>query len=180
MIMEEIWKPVVGWEGLYEVSNMGRVKSLPRFHNAIHPYTSKEKILQPRGKSKNGEYLSVSLYNNYHIKQKRVHVLVAEAFIPNPNGYKEINHKNEIKSDNRAENLEWCDRSYNVTYNGLGKRRMAWRKKKIAAFDENGNLIKQFDSIDEASCWAKVDASNVSRAVNYGRKTAGFYWKNIE
>lgn len=178
--MEEIWKPIPKWEALYEVSNLGRVKSLPRFRKTRFSYTSKEHILKPRVCGNQREYLAVALCKDGKREQVKIHRLVALVFIPNPNGYKEINHIDENKGNNRADNLEWCTRHYNVTYNGVGKRRMAWRRKKVSAFDENGKLIKQFDCIDDASCWAKVDASNVFRAVKYGRKSKGYYWKSIE
>ena len=178
--MEEIWKDVVGWEGLYKVSNFGRVKSLPRMHNAIHPYITKEIILRPRVCGKDREYLSVSLNNNGYTKQRRIHILVAEAFIPNPNGYTEINHKDEVKGNNRVDNLEWCSRSYNVNYgNGKQKRRLHCIKK-VAQYDLFGNLICIYDSYVDAANAVGGYSASICHAVKGRIKThKGFVWKNI-
>lgn len=109
----EKWKPVFGYEGLYEVSDLGRVRS---------KYSGEWKVLKP-AKNHNG-YLFVNLKRDSRQKNFYLHRLVADAFIPNDNIFNtEVNHINEIKSDNRASNLEWCDRSYNLAYNGLRYRR---------------------------------------------------------
>ena len=102
---KEIWKDIKGFEGHYQVSNFGRVKSI-KF--------GKERILRP-GKNKKG-YLRVGISKNGESKTYSVHRLVAQAFIPNLNNLPQINHKNEDKTDNRVENLEFCDAKYNNTY----------------------------------------------------------------
>lgn len=113
----EIWKPVEGFEGLYEVSNLGRVKSL---------WFGKEKILKP---AKNGsDYLLVDLYKNGKGKNFLVHRLVATAFIPNPEGFKQINHRDEVKTNNCVENIEWCDAKYNNNYGTRNERSAASRR----------------------------------------------------
>lgn len=106
--MKEIWKPIEGYEGLYEVSTLGRIKSL-HYHNG-----SNTRILKPR-KVKDG-YLMVALYRNKIRKNYQVHHLVANAFICNPNNYNEINHKNLNKCDNSVNNLEWITRRENVLH----------------------------------------------------------------
>ena len=112
-IENEVWRDVEGYEGIYQVSDLGRVRSL-KF--------GKVRVLRA---SKNGcGYLYIGLHKDRKIKTVRVHRLVAQAFIPNSDeGKNEINHINEDKTDNRASNLEWCDRSYNLAYNGLHHRR---------------------------------------------------------
>lgn len=111
IIMEqEIWKDVVGFEGLYQVSNLGRVRSLG--HDAWH----KGKVLKPHLDGM-GHYYMVGLSRNSHTKHKLVHRLVAEAFIPNHNNYPQVNHKDENKTNNVAWNLEWCTNEYNINYN---------------------------------------------------------------
>ena len=112
--MTEIWEAIKGYEGKYEVSNLGRVKSLS-YRNK-----KEERCLKPRNAGSG--YPMVGLWNEEGCERKYVHKLVAEAFIPNPNGYKEINHINETKSDNRAENLEWCTHAYNVNYGSRNGR----------------------------------------------------------
>lgn len=104
---EEIWKDVVGFEGKYQVSNLGNVRSLQNKRGSLY-------ILK-KGKTPNG-YLTVSLSKNNKIHHRIINKLVAEAFIPNPNNFSQTNHKNEIKEDNRAENLEWCTAKYNTNY----------------------------------------------------------------
>lgn len=112
-LAQERWKPIFGYDGMYEVSDLGRVRS---------KYSGEWKVLM-FDMDRNG-YLKVGLSKYGKVKHFLVHRLVAQAFIPNDNIFNtEINHINELKSDSRASNLEWCDRSYNVTYNGLQKRR---------------------------------------------------------
>ena len=113
--MEE-WKSIPGYEGLYEVSNLGRVRSVDRYvkylNGMIHLH--KGKVLSPGIRSDG--YLQVSLCCNGKYKTIAVHRLVAQAFIENPDNLPEINHKDEDKTNNSVDNLEWCDRSYNNTY----------------------------------------------------------------
>lgn len=118
----EIWKDIAGWEGLYQVSNCGRVRSVKRtvWDNRGYYKNVPEKILKA-GKTKNG-YMLVVLIKDGVGKSHKVHQLVAKAFIPNPSNLPIINHKNEIKSDNRVENIEWCSYSYNNSYNGKAKK----------------------------------------------------------
>lgn len=107
----EIWKPVPYYEGLYEVSNLGRVKTLPRYHR----YGLKEeKILKP-GYGKFG-YAHVALTKNGIMKTTRVHRIVALVFVPNPYMYEFVNHLDGVKSNNAASNLEWCNRSQNMKH----------------------------------------------------------------
>ena len=114
MKTDEQWKSITGYEGLYEVSSLGRVKSLKY-----------DKILKP-GKVGNG-YLAVVLFRNGKGKTLKVHRLVATAFIPNPLGLPEINHKDENKTNNAKSNLEWCSRWYNTHYGTMQERSAASR-----------------------------------------------------
>lgn len=119
MNINEQWRPVKGYEGLYEVSNFGRVKSLG------NNKSRKEKILKPE-KHRNG-YFRVDLYKDGKVKHFYVHRLVAEAFIPNPYGFEQINHKNEDKTNNAVSNIEWCSAKYNINYGSHNKRSAASR-----------------------------------------------------
>lgn len=162
----ENWKAVQGYEGFYEVSDLGRVRSKKRA-------TTRGGILK---QTLDKGYLVVSLSKNGERRKMRVHRLVANAFV---DGWAEdqniINHKNEIKTDNRAINLEWCDDKYNLTYNGVNYRRAASRKIPVVA-TKNGETIS-FESIAEAAEKLGVSHCNISAIVRgyYGRKTLKGY-----
>lgn len=120
MINDEIWKPVIGYEGLYEVSNLGHVRSLNRIVNSsdrfFHQLTRIHygKTLTP-SLEQNG-YLTVRLCYQQKVKAFSIHKLVAQAFIPNPNNLPQVNHKDEDKTNNCVDNLEWCTAKYNCNY----------------------------------------------------------------
>lgn len=157
--MKEVWKPVKGYEGLYEVSNLGRVKS------------SKGKILK---NVVNGHgYEHVNLYNNGTIKTVYVHRLVANAFIQNPNGYKDVNHKDECKTNNCVNNLEFCTVKYNNNY-GTGKLRAAEKNGKRVRCVETGET---FISIGAAAKSVGGSKGNLWSVLNGKYKTAyGYHW----
>ena len=113
--MTEIWENIEGYEGQYQISNYGRVKS---FKNG------KEQII--KGNINQKGYCIVDLYKNKEKKHFQVHRLVAKAFIPNPNNYPIVNHKDENPSNNRVDNLEWCTPKYNSNYGNIKeKQRLA-------------------------------------------------------
>lgn len=120
----EEWRDVIGFEGLYQVSNLGRVKGLDRLVdtniNNVDKRISKGKLLKPQFNNKG--YKRVNLCKNGTFKSVFVHRLVAEAFIPNPNNYPVVNHKDENKQNNCVENLEWCTQKYNMNWNGVMKK----------------------------------------------------------
>lgn len=141
----EIWLPIEGYEN-YQVSNMGRVKSLG------NDKSRKEKILR-QGKNHKG-YLFVILYKEGKLKSFRVHRLVANAFIPNPNNYPTVNHKNEIKTDNRVDNLEWMNMKQQINHGTCIQRRAEKERngvlsKQVYQYDKNYNLIKIWTSTQE-------------------------------
>lgn len=118
--MQEIWKDVKNYEGLYEISNLGNVRSLDKIINGANQFGCKYKN-RKKGKilkqhiNKQG-YKKVILVNNNKAKNFQVHRLVAEAFLPNPSNLPQVNHKDENKQNNCVENLEWCNSSYNINY----------------------------------------------------------------
>ena len=124
--MIEEWRPIEGYEGLYEVSNTGRVRSLDMYVKGKSYRLHKGKVLSP-GKNKNG-YLKVNLHYNGKRETITVHRLVAQAFIENPDNLPQVNHKDEDKTNNNVDNLEWCDVKYNLSY---GTARIRERDTKI-------------------------------------------------
>lgn len=123
--MEEKWLDIKDYEGLYQISNLGKVKSLEKkagFSNR------KERILKQH-LDKDG-YVKVYLCKNNKVKFLSIHRLIAEAFIPNPNNLPQINHKDENKANNKIENLEWCTCKYNINYGTRTKRQKETIKKR--------------------------------------------------
>ena len=119
---EEIWRPVVGYEGLYEVSSYGRVRSLDRYvKSKSESYRlTKGKVLS--GSITKDGYVRCLIKVNGVGRSYFVHRLVAETFIPNPDNLPQINHKDEDKTNNRVDNLEWCDPKYNMNYGSRQER----------------------------------------------------------
>ena len=111
-MIEEIWRPVVGYEGLYEVSNTGRVRSLDKYDSMNRFLRGRILRLFTDGLG----YLRAQLYSNSKRKSFLVHRLVAQAFIPNPDNLPQVNHRDENPSNDNVDNLEWCDGKYNVNY----------------------------------------------------------------
>lgn len=109
---KEQWKPIIGYEGYYEVSDLGRVRSIDRIVGRRHCRGRVRKLTVDN----NGHYLKVQLCRDGVIETKQVHRLVAEAFVVNPNDYPQVNHKDENKRNNTVDNLEWCTHTYNMNY----------------------------------------------------------------
>lgn len=136
---EEIWKDVVGYEGYYRVSNKGRVKSIDRTVIGQHGKINLKGKMLSTPKNEDG-YECFGLTRDGKAKGAKVHRVVAEAFIPNPNNYPEINHKDEDKANNVVENIEWCDRKYNMNY-GTVQERMMSHPNRIKAHEESKREI---------------------------------------
>ena len=182
--MAELWLPVAGYEGLYEVSNQGRVRSLPRnvkTHRGKGYRVSPGRILSPA--SSGCGYVEVELSKDGIRKKLLIHRLVASAFIDNPDGFPQVNHKDENKMNNCVENLEWCTAKYNANY-GTGflraKPKMSEAKKKKVAKCENGVIIAIYSSIGEAAKSVCSDPGHIGKCCNKKQKTsAGYQWKYI-
>lgn len=152
--MEEIWKDIKDFEGLYQGSNCGRAKSLDRYVKGKgHSLQFKKgRILKPM-KDPNG-YLKVNLCKDGKVKAFTVHRLVAEAFLPNPHNYPCVNHKDENKQNNNVSNLEWCSAQYNNTY-GTRIERVAEKttngklSKPVLQYTLDGVFVREWESIAE-------------------------------
>lgn len=171
--MKEIFKDIPGYEGLYQVSNLGKIKSLYNYKR------DGSDILKP--KIKRG-YYQIGLRKNNKRKWFAIHRLVAITFIKNNNNYKYINHKDENKLNNNVNNLEWCSASYNNCYGTRLKRVKEKVSKKVLQYDLNGNFIKEYNSLTEATKLNNIKSiGNISMCCNGKYKQVkGYIWKYKE
>lgn len=166
--MQEIWKDIKGYEGLYQVSNLGRVKTLKAWNGNKYKkkYIDVDKIIKPM-KEKSG-YLKVVLHNRNKKQNKRIHRLVAEAFIENPNNYKCINHIDSNKQNNDMNNLEWCTQKYNVV-DAVNKnlRKFTYKGKynKYISFDKRYNTFSVNISMEGKRIHLGI-FKNIKEAIN--------------
>lgn len=184
-IHSEVWESISGYDGMYQVSSMGRIKSLARIDKLNHPIQLR--ILK---QDKRRGYLCVTLSNDIALKRFPVHLLVLRAFHPNPESRPEGNHKRGIKTDNRETELEWSTKSENILHAyrvGLMKPNkpqlgkfgaMSSRSKPIVQKSISGQIIKIWESGCLAASKLKLPQENIN-AVCRGRRTAcgGFKWE---
>ena len=171
--MEEQWKSVRGYEGKYIVSDRGRVLSLP---SVTRPEVYEMKVRYPYGRA----YKSVELIDKNGKKHNpRVHRLVAEAFIPNPDNKEQVNHKDGNPGNNCVDNLEWVTPSENTQHaydTGLAKA-YGHDKKPVVMIDDFGCEVKRFDSVAEAAIEIERSKSSITYAIKHGCRSGGYYWK---
>lgn len=166
----EVWKDILGYEGLYQISNLGRVKSFVK--------TSDGKILKQRKPKNMYNYVVLTKKNNKK-KTLKIHRLVAEAFIPNPNRLPCINHKDENKQNNNANNLEWCSFKYNNNYGTRIKRSSLKQGKPVYQFDLKGNFIKKWESISEVEKVLGYQHQGISHCCTLKVKSAyNYIWSH--
>lgn len=179
--MNEEWRDIKGYEGLYQVSNLGRVKSLERICNCFYGYRTVPDKIRKICIDTNG-YCYVKIHKNGVRQNHSIHRLVAEAFIPNPNNYPCINHKSEDKTNNRVCNLEWCTVLYNNNYGDRMERiskktRNGWQSKPVLQCDLDGNLIHEWPSAMECDRNGFCQG-HVSACCRGDKKTyKGYIWK---
>lgn len=186
----EEWRDIPGYEGLYQVSSLGRVKSLakPMFYGTTpnvrnHESAMRiERIMTPRVK-RNG-YAQIGLYQDGKAKSYTIHRLVAIVFIPNPNGFPYVNHKDEDRLNNSVDNLEWCTPSYNIHYGTAikklsdAKRNHPAMSKPVLQFNLDGTFVAEYPSANEAARMTGIKQGNISSCCNRTTKsTNGFIWR---
>ena len=161
-MIKEIWKDKKDYEGHYQVSNFGRVKSI-KF--------GKERILKPVTNSSG--YLLVELYKNNIKKKYSVHRLVAEAFIPNPYNLPQVNHKDENKLNNNVDNLEWCTNEYNINYGTRTER----YSKPVLQYTLDGEFVREWPSARECGRNGFNQGSVSACCRGELKKHKGYIWK---
>lgn len=157
----EIWKDVPDYEGIYQVSNKGRIKSLARI---VGHCKRKDKIIIP--KDNRTGYYKVNLYKDSKCKNHYIHRLVASAFISNENNKPCINHKDHNRKNNNVENLEWCTYKENNDYSHCSEHHALKSSLRVLLTDLNNYPIKLFASIRQCSRYFNVDTSCISSAIN--------------
>lgn len=181
----EIWKDVKGYEGLYQVSNLGRVKSLERdvfnYRGTLMHHMEEKILVQRIGKR---GYAYVNLYLNGKYKSIQTHRLVALAFIPNPENKPQVNHIDEVKTNNAVENLEWCTSVYNNNYGTRIQRCVQNRKSQKLGNHPNAKAVfcvelnKTFDCIKRAEKELGININCIVKVCKGKGKTAGgFHWR---
>ena len=190
----EKWRDIKEFKGLYQVSNLGNIRSLDTMINCkgakgINEHIRKGRILKKTIGTTG--YYNVNLSKDSKVRLLRVHTLVARAFIPNPNNYKLINHKDGNKLNNKVENLEWCDYSHNIkeAYRiGLRKNKYSGKYGKEAQFSKpllqftiDGKFIKEWENASQVKRELGYCAENIRSVCNGKRKIAnGYKWKYKE
>lgn len=185
-MQKEIWKDIPGYEGIYQASNLGKIKSIERWIEREDGYKNHilERIVKQHITRSDYGYYRVGLHKNGASKTFLVHRLIAATFLPNPDNYPQVNHKNEIITDNRVENLEWCSADYNVHYGtcieraGLSRRNRKDLSKPVSQYTKEGVFVATYPSSVEAYRQTGICYQTIWRVMNGRGKTAGGYiWK---
>ena len=166
----EVWKDVIGYEGLYEVSNLGNVRNVKR-----------NRVLKPL--KRNHGYLAVQLHgrggNERGFRTFSIHRIVAESFVPNPRGLTEINHIDEDKTNNNCENLEWVTHKENMNRGTVPQRFKSMKNhvRPILQFDKTGNLIAEYESAREAERQTGISHKSIFNSLSRGHYCKGYMWQ---
>lgn len=181
--MKEVWKDIPGYEGLYQASNLGRIRSLDRDIVCYASNQHKSNIETKRhlkGKilkcciDKDG-YYRLSLNKNGKTKYFRVCRLITMTFMPSNDNSLQINHKDENKKNDSVDNLEWCTCKYNQNYGTRNEKISKSRMRKVYKYDLQDNFIEEFESVDAAAKNVNKNFSNISSACSGRQKTCGGY-----
>ncbi len=180
----EVWRPVVGYEGCYEVSNHGRVRSCDRVHEQKGRYGQivrhfyKGQLLSPRLRRC---YMAVTFCIDNKLIAFSIHRLVAKAFVPNPDNLPCVNHKDECKTNNHADNLEWCSILYNNKYGERLDKVAKALSKPVEQLSIDGEHIAFFPSVATAARKLNVKTHHIYSVLSGNRKTAYRYkWRYVD
>lgn len=182
----ETWRPVKGFEGIYEVSDLARVRSLPyeetRCSTAGKVYTIKHPAKIRKLQMGLNGYYALLLKKDGKYYPASVHRLVAEAFVPNPDNLPEVNHKDECKTNNLPSNLEWCDHAYNQKQGTISERISASKQKRqIEQLTLDGQHVAYFDSAYDAAKVFGSTKANICCVLKGRSKTAyGYLWRFVD
>jgi hypothetical protein len=170
--LSEQWKAIKGYEGRYEVSDTGKVRTFLRNkHRELKINIDK------------AGYCTVVLYKDNNCKTVKVHRLVAQAFLENPLSLPCVNHKNEIKTDNRVENLEFCTVGYNNRYGKRIEKMIKSKYKAVVQYDTNGNKIAEYESVLDAEFKTGIMHQNISKCClkrKHFKTAGGFVWEYVK
>jgi len=182
-MVDEVWKDIPGYEGFYQASNFGRIRSVEHYDklNRLRKATIRKQ------QKDNGGYLFVIFSKNGEKKQINTHRIIAMTFILNPNNLPQVNHKDENKTNNCVENLEWCNSKYNANYGNRNKKMIEnlsgknnKKSKKIEQYDLQGNFIKDWIGIRDVARKTNIKHQNISACCVGKQKTAGGYiWRYV-
>lgn len=177
--MQELWRDIKDYEGLYQISNLGRVKSVGRIVKRGTNFKPVcERVLKMGDKD---GYKYVILSKSGKTKTGWVHRLVAQAFIPNPDKLLCINHKDENPSNNRVDNLEWCTHSYNNSYNDTRIKAAISRRKPVLQYTKDGKFIREWSHAREAAEVLGLNKRAIYECcVGRSRTSGGYIWKRKE
>ena len=177
--MSEIWKPIIETEGKYEISNWGNVRGVDRYARVCGNGRRlvKGKMIKPC-RCTNG-YLTLNASMGNKTLHLLIHRLVAQYFIPNPNKYPEVNHKDENPENNHVDNLEWCTPKYNCNYGTRNQRCMEKViKKAVNQYTLDGEFVARYEMIKDAERKYGINSAQIVRVCKGKNRTAGGYiWK---
>lgn len=183
----ETWKNVKGYEGFYEVSNKGRVKSVPRLVDTTMNCRHYVSVILTPSHNDSGYYI-VNLSKNGDVKPHRVHILVAEAFIPNPDNLPCVDHINSIRDDNRSCNLRWCTYKENSNFE-LAKQHLKESHKNqtnenlmkaVHQFTLDGEFVAEYESPKYAAEAVGCTRNAITKACREGIPIKNYLWKYIK
>lgn len=169
-LKKELWKPVLNFEGIYEVSNFGKIRRIS-YDNLMYKHKNKIPYYIKSRYDKDG-YVRYTLCNGKILKQVFAHREVAKAFIPNPDNFPVINHKDCNIKNNNVDNLEWCSITYNNRYiKKMGRTNYCYGKKHpfsktVLQLDRNGNLIQEFESTGDVQRKLGISSSQIRACCN--------------